>query len=506
MTRKHPNLLLIMTDQQRPDTLGCYGNEVAITPNLDRLGAEGVIFDNMYVQNPLCVPSRYSMLTGRYPHCNRVRTNWHTVREGEVSFGHQLGAAGYDTAIVGKMHLTPWHDTFGFDGRVIAEAKLDDECDDDYQRFLRAHGRSRKEMYDKKSATYVNQATAVDSNFPQDQHIDTFVGRSTCEYLRNVDKSRPFCLVSSFLSPHNPYDPPEPYDKLFLDKELPARNMTEGEVDRKPREAYDYINDMLGWPFKTDELTEAQIHLTKAYYYSLCTLVDDWVGRIVETLKEEGLYEDTIIVFTSDHGDLMGDHGLIYKQCFYEQSVRVPFIVHAPKYIAGGRRADDLCELLDIYATFCDLAEARVPHGVQSRSLWPILNGQEGYAHRDAAFSENYFGHMVRMGPWKLVNYTGKPYGELYNLEADPNEQENLWDDPAHLQTRTDLKLRLLDWLTESEDILPLPERLFHYDHSPRDLVPVHGRALEDPHQHWYLRRLESLYRDWRFHEDGNLR
>ena len=505
MPGKTPNILLIMTDQQRPDTLGCYGNPVAITPNLDRLGAEGVIFDNMYVQNPLCVPSRYSMLTGRYPHCNRVRTNWHTVREGEESFGHQIGRAGYGTAIVGKMHLTPWHDNFGFDGRIIAEAKFDDKCDDDYQRFLKSKGRSRADMYDKSSETYISQATAVLSAIPQDEHIDTFVGRSTCEYLRNVDRDRPFCLVSSFLSPHNPYDPPEPYDQLFIDKDLPPRNMLPGEVDRKPREAYDYINKMLGWPYKTDELTDEQIHITKAYYYSLCTLVDDWVGRIVQTLKDEGLYEDTIIVFTSDHGDLMGDHGLIYKQCFYEQSVRVPFIVHAPKYFAPARR-DDLCEMVDLHPTFCEMAGARIPHGVNGRSLMSILERQPGYEHRDAAFSENYFGHMVRMGRHKLVTYTGKPYGELYNLDSDPDEQINLWDDPDHVQTRTDLKLRLLDWLTETEDILPLPVRPYHYDHTPRDLIPVQGRAMEDPHQHWHLRQLETLYSTWDFHEEGILR
>ena len=357
MADARPNILLIMTDQQRPDTLGCYGNDIAITPNLDRLGREGVIFDNMYVQNPLCVPSRYSMLTGRYPHCTRVRTNWHAVRPGERSFAHQIGPAGYATALVGKMHLTPWHDNFGFDGRIIAEAKIDPNCDDDYQRFLRANGRSRAEMYDKQSAAYIDQATAVISNIPQEQHIDTFVGRATCEYLRNVDKSRPFCLVSSFLSPHNPYDPPKPYDELFINKKLPPRNMTKGEVDRKPREAYDYINKMLGWPYRTDELSEEQIQLTKAYYYSLCTLIDDWVGRIIQTLKDEGLYENTIIVFTSDHGDLMGDHGLVYKQCFYEQSVRVPFIVHAPGYFAP-RRCADLVEMIDLCATFCDLAGA----------------------------------------------------------------------------------------------------------------------------------------------------
>lgn len=498
-----PNILFLMTDQQRPDSLGCYGDEVALTPNLDRLAEDGVRFDNCYVQNPLCCPSRYSILTGRYPHSHGVISNWYAPNPDEKSFGHQLGRAGYNTAMIGKMHLTPWHDRFGFDGRIIAEAKFHEDCPDDYGRFLLKRGTSRKELYDRKSAEYVANATAVKSRVPQELHIDSFVGRSVCEYLKNVRE--PFCLFGSFLSPHNPYDPPAPYDTLFTDKDLPKRNMGEGEVQRKPREAYDYINNRLKWPFKTDKMTEEQIHLTKAYYYSLNTLIDDWVGEIVETLKERGLYENTVIVYTSDHGDLLGDHGLVYKQCFYEQSVKAPLIIHAPTRF-NPNVVEDPVESIDLFDTFCELGGAFRGYGSQAKSLVPILEGRNDQTHREAVFSENYFGTMVRRKEFKMVHYMGKDYGELYNLEEDPLEQRNLWDDLEGSPIKRQLKDLLLDWAFSSRSPTPLPVRPDHQDQTPPQFISHHGGTQEARVQPWHLNGLEGLYENWDFETPGATR
>lgn len=492
-----------MTDQQRPDSLGCYGSEVASTPNLDRLAREGACFDNCYVQNPLCCPSRYSILTGRYPHSHRVRANWYAPREGEYSFADRLKRVGYNTAAIGKMHLTPWYDTFGFAGRIIAEAKFHVNCPDDYESFLNAHGTSRKELYDFDSSTYLNQCSAVKSKLPQELHIDTFVGRSVCEYLKQV--SEPFCAVGSFLSPHNPYDPPASYEGMFMDKELPAVNRREGEVEQKPREAYDYINSRLShWPVRTDQLSGEQLHRIKAYYYSLNTLVDDWIGRIYETLEEQGFAENTIIIYMSDHGDLLGDHGLIYKQVFYEQSVRVPLIVHAPELISPQRRSE-MVESIDIYNTICEAAGAWKGEGIQGKSLLPLLRGETA-EHREAAFSENYFGKMVRWRDYKMVYYPGKPYGELYNLAEDPLEQDNLWDRMEGSATKQRLKDILMDWMALSEDELPLPVRPGHQDFTPKHLEMSQGAAREQKRQPWYLEEMLPLYEKWELSEDGRLR
>ncbi len=499
-----PNILFIMADQLRPDSLGCYGDAVAITPNIDRLAKDGVAFDNCYVQNPLCCPSRYSILTGRYPHCHGVRSNWYEPHPGETSFGHQLSRAGYRTGMIGKMHLTPWHDRFGFDGRIIAEAKHNPGLRDDYERFLNKHGHRRTDLYDYSSKKFIRNGTAMKSRLPQELHIDSFVGRSACEYLRTAKE--PFCLVASFNGPHNPYDPPAPYDELFINKSLPPRNMGDGEVEKKPKEAYNYINRRLGRPYKTDEMTDEQIHLTKAYYYANITLIDDWIGRIVETLKEQGLYENTVVVFMSDHGDLLGDHGLIFKQCFYEQSVKVPLIIHAPALFPAGR-SPALVESIDLFNTLCDLAGVWPAEGVQSRSLLPLLGDPDlRDTHREAAFSENYFGRLVRHENYKMVYYPGKTYGELYDLDEDPGEQDNLWDKLEGSEIKTRLKDLLLDWSFASEDPLPIPVRPNHHDESVPSLLMVDGRAEETAHLEWRFEHIKDVYEDWNFLEDGVLR
>ncbi len=503
MESERPNILLIMTDQMRPDSLGCYGNPVAITPNIDGLAKRGVVFDACYVQNPLCCPSRYSILTGRYPHCHGVLSNWYGPRPGETSFAHQLSRVGYRTGAIGKMHLTPWHDTFGFGGRIIAESKFHVDCPDDYERFLNIHGTSRSRMYDFGSEQYIRNCTAVKSKLPQELHIDAFVGRSNCEYLGQIPE--PFCLFTSFLGPHNPYDPPSPYDELFVDKELPPRNMGNDEVRRKPREAYDYINRRLNWPFKTDELTDEQLQITKAYYYANNTLIDDWIGQMVQVIRDRGLYDNTVVIFTSDHGDMLGDHGLVYKQCFYEQCVRAPLIVSSPRFKPG--RTEALVESIDLFNTICELAGAWPGEGRQGRSLVSLLaDGDARRVHRSSVFSENYFGRMVRHKDHKMVYYPGKPYGELYDLRNDPLEQENLWDALKETPVAHQLRSHLLEWSFASEDALHSPVRPDHYDASPRRMLMLDGHTAENPKQGWQFDGMEGLYKTWEFSADGVLR
>jgi len=498
-----PNILFLISDQHRPDAMGCYGSPLPVTPHLDRLAREGVVFDNCYVQNPLCCPSRYSVLTGRYPHAHRVRANWYAPRPGEVSFGHLLGRSGYGTAMIGKMHLTPWYDTFGFDGRIIAEAKFHTDCPDDYQGFLLAHGWDRHRLYDMSGAEYLGNCTAVPSKVDAPLHIDSFVGRSVCEYLRRVEG--PFCLFASFLSPHNPFDPPAPYEALYARSEFPARNLTEGELERKPREAYEYINRRLKWPYSTDRIPEEVLRRMNAFYYGTCTLIDDWIGKIVEVLKERGLYEDTVLVYSSDHGELMGDHGLVFKQAFYEQSVRVPLIVHAPKRFPA-RRVADLTEWIDLFPTFCGLGSTDPGPGNQGRSLIPLLENRPGARGREAAFSGNYFGRMIRHDRYKMVYYPGKPYGELYDLQEDPREQENLWDAMEGGPVKRRLKDLLLDWAFSSEDPLPLPVRADHFDGSPVQHCLDRGGTAVARRQPWHLSGFDDLYQGWGFHERGPLR
>ena len=501
MKKNQPNILFLITDQQRPDSLGCYGSKEAVTPNIDSLAENGVLFENCYVANPVCCSSRYSICTGRYPHSHGVTANWKSPHPWETSFGHVLSHSGYNTAAIGKMHFTPWNDRFGFDGRIIAEAKFNYNVDDDYERFLNKHGYSRKTLYDE-DEDYINNCTATKSKVPMELHIDSFVGASVCEYINNAD-DKPFCVFASFLSPHNPYDPPAPYDTMFDNVELPERNMMSGEVDRKPNVAYEYINKRLGRPYKSDEISAKQVQTMKKAYYGLNTLVDDWVGRITQVLKERGIYDNTIIIYSSDHGDLLGDHGLFYKQCFYEQSVRAPLIIHAPCLFEAGRTGA-LVENIDLFNTICDLGNADPGEGRQGRSLLSLLeNVNQRDSHREAAFSENYFGRMVRFGSWKMVYYPGRDMGEIYNLEEDPSEQYNLWDELRDSPTGRKLKDLLLEWSLSSEDELPPLIRPGHHDNSPRQYIQKSdGLTYEKPHQEWFLKNLAYLHIDGKFSRD----
>lgn len=502
---KKPNILIIMTDQQRLDSLGCYGSDFAKTPHIDALAEQSVVFDNCYVQNPFCCPSRHSMLTGRYPHCHGVRANWYRRKPDETSFGHQLSRGGYQTAIIGKMHLTPWYENFGFDGRIIADGK-GFYYEDDYAKFLKANGTSRADMYDKTDPVFTRTWGAQTFRLPQDLHIDTFVGRAACDYIQQTDG--PFCMIASFPGPHNPFDPPEPYDKIHADTEFPPRNMTPGEVDRKPREAYDYITkaaDGLGACYP-DQLSDKDLQLMKANYHANVTQIDDWVGQLVATLKETGQYENTVIMLISDHGEMLGDHGLIFKQCFYEESIKVPFIIHCPARFKPGR-SNALVESIDLFNTVCDLGGVWEGEGRQGRSLLPLLEDPARRGrHRDAAFAENYFGRMVRTETHKLVYYPGKPYGELYDMKHDPQEQNNLWDAPEAAGIKAELKDRLLEWAFESEDPLPLPARKGHIEPEDPHLHMEAGKAVENEHQPWHLDHMQNFYTTRELNKPGTIR
>ena len=396
------------------------------------------------------------------------------------------------------MHFTPWFDRFGFDGRIIAESKFNADCNDDYERFLNQHGYSRKDLYDQQSDDYVSNCSTVESRVPAELHIDSFVGASVCEYIEKTDG--PFFAFASFLSPHNPYDPPAPYDTMFDDVNLPPRNMGANETVQKPDVAYNYINDRLPWPYKSDEITDEQVRTMKKAYYGLNTLVDDWVGRIVDTLKEKGIYDNTIIIYSSDHGDLLGDHGLFYKQCFYEQSAKVPLIVHAPSRFSAGRSAA-MVENIDIFSTICDLGNSDPGTGRDGFSFLPLLEDPDKRGmHRKAAFSENYYGKMIRFENWKMVYYPGRQTGELYDLQDDPAEQNNLWDELHHSDIGHMLKNMLLEWAFTTEDKLPLPVRPGHHDSAPRQYIQQpNGHTGELSCQDWFLPHLMPLHQNGSF-------
>jgi len=477
MTRA--NILWIVTDQQRYDTLGCYDNPLVLTPNLDRLAASGVVFEHAYCQNPVCTPSRASLMTGRYPRTTRCRQNGQMIPADELLVTRLLARAGYRCAMAGKLHLAPCHPQFFPQG----EQRVDDGFQefrwsagpgmhsgaDRYQQWLRRHG---LEFH----RTPIAGSKHVQVSMPPQQHQTTWCANRAIRHIETQAESQtPWLCFCGIFDPHHPFDPPEEYLRPYLERldDLPLPNYVEGELEGKPvfqqmdhRGAYN-VSGL--YPFA--EMSEQDHRLVRAAYWAMCELIDTQVGRMIEALKRTGQLDNTLVVFMSDHGEMLGDHGIYCKgPHFYDPAVRVPLIVSYPAAVAGDRRAGALVELVDLAPTLLEAA-GLVPHeGMQGRSLWPMLTGHAPLdSHRDDVYSEYYnsapshtdpaaHATMIRTVTHKLVAQHGLDLGELYDLEREPAETRNLWDDPDCAELKTDLLKRLCDRMAWTVD--PLPPRL----------------------------------------------
>ncbi|PCC37895.1 hypothetical protein CIK66_17005 [Brachybacterium alimentarium] len=463
-----PNILLISTDQQRYDMVAAAGNSAVSTPNLDRLAAQGALFENCYVQNPVCSPSRASLMTSTYVSTHGLYENGVDIDPETRVFSKDLADAGYDCGLVGKFHLSSC-----FAGRT--EPRLDDgfrvfrwahdpypgSSENAYHRWLRA---TRPELYER-----ALEDRGLFDSMPTEVHYSHWIAEETISFLR-TDRRRdqPFFFVSNFFDPHHGFGAPEEYIRRYDDVELPPVNTRNGELDDKP-EIQRLTSQRRGGGMPSYvEHTELELHEVRTAYYAMVSLVDDEVGRILDALDEEGLSENTIVVFTSDHGELLGDHQLLRKGPFmYDCSVRVPLIVRWPGVVEEGTRRTELVQWVDLAPTFLDAAGVDRPPQMQGESLMPLLRGEE-IDWRDWALCQfrssgdpaNPGAHltMLRHDRWKLVAHHGLPSttrarsGELYDLESDPGELENLWDDGAHLAVRLELTERLLDVLSGVED------------------------------------------------------
>jgi len=463
-----PNILLISTDQQRYDMVGAAGNPAVSTPHLDRLAAQGALFENCYVQNPVCSPSRASLMTSRYPSVHGLYENGVDIAPGTRVFSKDLAEAGYDCGLVGKFHL---HSCFH--GRT--EPRLDDgfrvfrwahdpypgSSENAYHRWLRA---TRPELYER---ALVEQG--LFDSMPTEAHYSRWIAEETISYLRTDRRpEQPFFFVANFFDPHHGFGAPEEYLRRYDDVGLPPVNTRDGELEDKPEiQRWTSRHGGGGMPSYTD-LDDAGLDEVRRAYYAMVSLVDDEVGRILAALEEEGLAESTIVVFTSDHGELLGDHQLLRKGPFlYDCSVKVPLIIRWPGVIAPGTRRSELVQWVDLAPTFLEAAGVERPTTMQGESLLPLLRGED-VEWRDWALSQyrssgdpaNPSAHltMLRHDRFKLITHHGAPStprqrtGELYDLEMDPGELENLWGSTEHREVRLALAERMLDVLAGVED------------------------------------------------------
>lgn len=475
MTQR-PNILWYCTDQQRWDTIACLGNPHINTPELDRLCEQGTAFNNAYCQSPICTPSRASFLTGRYPATTHVHRNGNSgFPASETLVTKMFADAGYDCGLVGKLHLTS---AKGYEKRT----------DDGYRFFAWSHhplpnlepahhayhqwleqekGVDPHELYD-------SVAGFCGPGVPSELHQTRWVTETAIRFVEEA-REGPWMLTLNPFDPHPPFDPPPDYLARYDPAMLPPPLFRESDIGHQRRfrsiaqQTLDAMNpdgEMPPAATKEDRLKTAYSppeqfngREVKAAYYAMIELIDHEFGRLLRALDAMGELENTLVVYHSDHGEMLGDHGLLYKGCrFFEGLVHVPMIFSWPGRVQQNLRSDALVELVDIAPTLLDATGMAVPAGMQGKSLWPLLTGAVGPDHHkdhvvsefndalgSAAIPTPSHGSMLFDGRMKHIVYHGTGLGELYDLETDPGEFDNLFDYTGNTEARFDLMRRHFD-------------------------------------------------------------
>ena len=441
---KRPNILWYCTAQPRFDTIGALGNPHVQTPHLDSLVREGVAFTHAYCQSPVCTPSRASFMTGLYP--SRV----HNTRNGNERFpgsppliSKLIADSGYECGLIGKFHL------------VSAGERPEPRLDDGFGYWQHSH--APRDDWPEGMHAYADwvreQGQDLDAMRTSDDRVDPEYHQTKWASDCAVDfvsekRDKPWLLNINVYDPHPPFVPPAEYARRFKAEDMPGPYFKESDLDAQ--KALGSI-DFQGEPATPEDLDVKNI---QAKYYAMIAQIDDQFARILKALDDTGQRDNTVIIFTSDHGEALGDHGLMKKGCrFYEGLTRVPLIFSWPGVFQHGRQCGDLVELLDLSATLLDLVGIPIPEYHQGRSLLSVLK-EEGVSPRKSVRCEYFdaldsqftggsgsFGTMYRTERYKLSMYHDKGLGELYDLENDPWEFENLWNDPLHAHLKNRLVL-----------------------------------------------------------------
>ncbi len=467
MNNNPPNILWYTTDQQRFDTIGALGNPYVRTPTLDSIVGEGVAFTRAYCQSPVCTPSRSSFMTGMYP------SRLHNTRNGNGTFPDHpplvskvLADAGYDCGMIGKFHIMssayrpePRVDD-GYSFWKFSHAPRDDWPEGhDYADWIRSHGGD------------LDTLRLSEDRVPPELHQTAWASEMAIDFI-SKERTGPWLLNVNIYDPHPPFTPPKAYADKFDSNDMPGPHFRDSDLAQQAKlEDVDFQGDV-----KSPD--ERDVKTVQARYYAMIAQIDDQLARILEALEETGQRDNTVILFTTDHGETLGDHGLLEKGCrFYEGLVRVPLLFSLPGRFQAGLQSEALVELLDIPATLLELAGLPVPDYVQGKSLLPILTGDAPPDHHRDYVRCEYFdainpmsilreseplGHiqspdkrrltpdelpdgvgtfatMYRNDRYKLSVYHGHNLGELYDLDEDPWEFNNLWDDPEHQALKHEL-------------------------------------------------------------------
>jgi arylsulfatase A-like enzyme len=455
-----PDILILMTDQHRADCLGCAGHPQLRTPNLDRLAREGARFTQATTVSPLCMPARASFATGLYPHDHGMWRNNGALDPNRENLFQLLQKGGYFTAAVGKAHyyehepgtdlrdredfmhalgFSYVHETAGQVASLRTASHLTDEW-------------RRRGLWDALQADYADRTKDEDqvvrpSVLPVDDFLDSYIGRKAVDFVDAYEDARPLCLFVGFAGPHNPWDAPGPYASMYESADTPAPI----PIPPLPAGLPAYVEPRA--PFRHGPtLSPARIAEIRANYYGKITLIDDRVGRLLEAFERKGRLRNALVVFTADHGEMLGDHGRLRKGLFYESSLRIPLLMRWPGMIPAGLVSDALVENIDVFPTLLEAAGVAAKAWHAGRSLWPVLRGTSPTLRRnqlcESGRSLKHF--MLRTPEYKLaVDARERPY-LLFHLADDPDEQRNRVGDAAAAALEQRLREELQRRLQES--------------------------------------------------------
>lgn len=475
---KKPNILWICTDQQRFDTLGFAGNPYVHTPNLDRLAGEGAWLSNCFCQSPVCTPSRAAFLTGRYPVTSRCRQNGQDIEPSEKLVTRILADNGYHCGLSGKLHISACNPSLG----IEMEPRIDDGYKDfhwshddgagwglhnEYHRWLVEQGAEYKSVAHP-------ECRYIQTGMPEELGQTAWCVQKAIDFIdKRKDDGAPWLFSVNIFDPHHGFNPPakalERYHSVL--DELPLPDYVCGELADKPVWQQTDHNgayaNRSGFAF--DEMSEKDHRWVKAAYWAMVDVIDRQVGRLLDALEKSGMAEDTVVIFTADHAEMLGDHGIYLKgPYFYDCLTRVPMIIRVPGIPA--MQSDSLVELIDIAPTILDICGIDVPEGMQARSFLPLIEGKEK-RHRDSVYCEFYganfkysphaFTTMVRTDSYKLTLAHGQGGGELYDLKADPAEHTNLFDNPEYEQIKSIMLMELCNRMAQTADPLPLRKAMW---------------------------------------------
>ena len=469
-----PNILLLFTDQQRFDTIAELGNRVIKTPNLDRLVREGTAFTRAYTPSPVCIPARWCMHYGQYSQKSKLHVNAAMPKDNGASLPKILSQNGYYTASIGKCHFTPNRQELrGFDMRLIQEEGNSNPEKDDYCRWLKENAYDYDEPHGTRSEMYYIPQISLHS---EKDHPSTWVGDRSIEFINKNSDSKPWMLFSSFIHPHPPFAPPKPWHKLYraLDMPLPF-------VPKDSDALYTWINRKQNRSkYRDYGIDNNLMRNIKAYYYAAISYVDYQIGRILSSLEETGQLDNTVIVFSSDHGEHLGDYNCFGKRSMHNSSVRIPMIIRGSGFVSNAR-CNIPVSLVDLLPTFAAIS------GVDANNLdtdgLNLANIVAGKTNREYVYSQfgkdNLAIYMIACTDWKYIYSAGDNKEFLFDHVHDPQESINKAGFVAESEIKNKLKNVLLTYLKKenASEAYTETEKGLEWREYPRfDLS-----SLEDP-------------------------